>query len=201
MNAVHITKRMTGKMTGFMSINTDPLSNDFCNAMSKLDDGPCGECYSRKTMARYKNAEAAFQRNGELLKGAMLEDWQVPRLNALTVRFSAHGELHNGTHLANLLLICRANPKTTFTLWTKRVDLVAKVLRDFDKPSNLILIRSSNQLNVVDPLPQHFDKTFTVYDKTHKGAEYINCGHKKCQDCMTCYTIGNKTHDVKEILK
>lgn len=200
---VHITRRMTGKMEGFTSINTSPKDNEFCNAMFKGQrNSVCEECYSHKTMARYKNADAAFSRNGALLNDKMLDAWQVPKFKPQSVvRFDAHGELKGGVHCANLFLICRSNPDVTFTLWTKRVDIVQKVIRDFGKPHNLILIRSSIDLNKADSLPQNFDKVFTVYDKSHKGEEFINCGALKCKDCMTCYTIGNTTQQIHEVLK
>lgn len=198
---IHVTKKMTGKMEDMISINTNPLVNKACIARANVIDNICGDCYSMKTMKRYPNAAACFTRNGERLSERLLEDHELPRLNYLTVRFHAHGELLNGTHCANYFAICRANPNTTFTLWTEQVGMVGKVIRDFGKPANLILIKSSTKKNVREELPENFDKVFTVYTKEHKGESFINCGAKKCRDCMTCYTLGNSTVYVNEVVK
>jgi protein gp37 len=201
MKAIHITNKMNGKMSGMVSINTSPMDNNYCLSMSKVDTNVCGKCYSINMMKMYKNADKCFQRNGDMLSTSLLSDQETPRTTNHTVRFNAHGELINGTHFANLIKICQANPKTTFTLWTKRSDLVSKVIRDFGKPSNLILVKSSNAINVREKLPEHFNKVFTVYSKDNKGKAFINCGEKKCIDCMTCYDLSDRKTYINEVLK
>jgi hypothetical protein len=198
MKAVKVTTKMSGKMSGMVSINTSPKSNDYCNAMAKTS-AVCGSCYSHRLMSIYKTADACFTRNGEALSSGILAASEVPRMNAHTVRFNAHGELINMEHLINLGLIACHNPKATFTLWTKRKDIVEKWLRDWGKPPNMILIYSSPKLDRQSALPIGFDKVFTVYGKDTQTD--INCGTKNCADCMTCYTLDDKTVYVNERLK
>jgi len=195
-----ITSKMNGKMQGMVSINTTPRSNDFCLNMAKTDS-VCGSCYSHRMMKMYKNADKAFKHNGDVLSGKLLSNDEVPKLNHHTVRFNAHGELINDTHMINLLRICNGNPRTTFTLWTKRKDIVHRVLSHWKRPSNLILIYSSPKINKRSTLPEHFDKVFTVYDKEHKGKRMINCGEKKCVNCMTCYDTADRKRYINEVVK
>jgi hypothetical protein len=115
---------------------------------------------------------------------------------------SAEGDLHNEQHLLNFFAIAKANPHTHFTLWTKRVDIVAMAMSKHAKPRNLHLIRSSFRLNVADPRPPGFDKVFTVYTPEYIKAHgvKINCGAKSCMSCRLCYT-NNATRNISEKLK
>jgi hypothetical protein len=200
MKAIKITSKMNGKMQGMISINTTPLHNDFCKTMA-ASDSICSSCYSTRMMKRYRNADNAFLHNAEILSSGIMPVSQLPRLNANAVRFNAHGEIVNIEHAINVIKICEANPRTTFTLWTKRKDILFKAVRDFGKPKNLILIYSSPQVNKREKLPNYFDKVFTVYDKTYKGKAMINCGEKKCFDCMTCYDLKDRKTYINEVIK
>ena len=193
-----ITTKMNGKMKGMISINTSPLTNEFCKSMVETD-AVCKSCYSTRMMKMYKSADKAFTDNALELSTGILKD--IPKINAHTVRFNAHGELVNSAHMYNLMEIARNNPRTTFTLWTKRKDLVWKYCRDFPKPKNVIFIYSSPQLNQKSKKPEYFDKVFTVWTKEHKNKSFINCGDKKCIDCMTCYTLGDRKTFINEVLK
>jgi len=195
LEALKITNKMTGKMEGMISLNTSSLNNKFCIAMAKKDL-ICSKCYSNQMLKMYKNADAAFQHNGRLLSEGKLED--LPRFNAAFVRFNAFGELINDSHMYNLIKICEHNPNTTFTLWTKKKGIVIKMLGQYGKPKNLLLVYSSEEVGVRELLPLYFDKVFTVYGKVSKID--INCGDKKCFDCRLCYTK-NRTIYIKERIK
>ena len=128
MNKVHISK-MTGKLQGLQAISTNTVTNKFCTKMnaSKNDDVICKHCYSHSMLNTYrKNMQNALQRNSDALSIKVLEDENIPRINQLYMRFNAHGELINETHLVNLVKICMLNPNVTFALWTKRKDIVIK---------------------------------------------------------------------------
>jgi hypothetical protein len=203
MEVLKITQKMSGKMTGFSSLNTSTLANQFCQAMIKAKKTVCAPCYAARAEKRYKTAQIAFEKNGEILSQSILDPYVLPQINAVAFRFSAYGELINMNHMVNLMNIAKKNHRTTFTLWTKRHDIVFKYLRDFEKPKNCIFIYSSSTLNKIAPLRAGFDKVFTVYDKKYAQENNIdiNCGSKKCIDCMTCYTPGNKTIFIKELKK
>ena len=87
---------------------------------------------------------------------------------------------------------------TTFSLWTKRKNIVSRVLKNRDKPKNLVLIYSNpyvDKLNV--ELPKHFNK---VFNNVSKDSSIVNCS-KKCIECMMCYTIDNPTTQIIEVKK
>jgi len=148
---------------------------------------------------RFKALRGHLDTNGKLLSSELLPDRQLPVIMDKAFRFHSLGELINNTHLLNFMRIAEHNPDTTFTLWSKRKDVVANVLSEYPKPKNLILIYSTTALNLADPeKPPFFDKTFTVHVKG-ENTDLLNCSGK-CQDCMVCYTDSNVT-DIHERLK
>lgn len=197
---LQITHKMSGKMEGMVSINTSSLANKFCQTMSKKPDSICNSCYSNRLLKMYKTAETRFKLNADYLSKAIHPVYDMPLINASIVRFNAYGELVNYNHLVNLFSICERNKRTTFTLWTKLDGLVAKAVRDWGKPKNLILIYSSENVNERESMPLHFDKVFTVYDDKKKlpKSMKINCGESKCINCLTCYTLGDRTKYINE---
>ena len=191
-------------MINMQSLNTSSMSNKYCQAMSKKGDKVCSSCYSNRLLKMYKTAEEAFDDNGDILGLTCLPEKLLPKINASKFRFNAYGELINIYHLMNLINITKNNPATTFSLWTKREDLVFKYFRDFPmikKPKNLILIYSGENLNERVKLPKYFDKVFTVWSKEHKDKKFINCGTRTCFDCSKCYDTKDRTKFINEVLK
>tara|TARA_R100000152_G_C6727049_1_gene152188 strand:+ start:195 stop:788 length:594 start_codon:yes stop_codon:yes gene_type:complete len=191
---------MSGKLKHIPALNTSPLNNPFCQKMYKSKKSNiCNSCYSIDFLNRFRqNCIPRFTKNGEYLS----EDIHPPKYlpdppNALYVRFSAHGELINLNHAINLFQICNKNPKTTFTLWTKRYDLVWRAIDYMGKPKNLILIYSAIRLDQDKKLPMHFDKVFIVQAKKN---DKTNC-FGKCIDCLKCYTKTDTTTHIYEEIK
>jgi len=197
-----ITKKMTGKLTGISSLNTDPFSNPFCMKMSKQPNNVCSQCYSQAMLKAYRKAcQKPWKENGEILSERLLTPQELPKINKEVFRFSAHGEIINTTMYKNYLAIAKANPGTTFAIWTKRKDIISKVGKcDL---GNVILIYSSPSLDKVpSDVPKNFDKVFTVFTPEvalANGVE-VNCGKKKCIECMLCYTHNDVTY-INEIIK
>lgn len=172
------------KMDGLVSINTNPTMNPFCNKM-RSKDTICKSCYSKR-YEYFPNTVKRLTDNTNILLSKDFDIKCVPNLNTYRfVRLHSFGELINSTHYRNLLSIVKAFPDTTFTLWTKRKEIVQKI----EKPTNLILIYSSPKLNKVSALPDKFDKVFTVFDKDFEGVD-INC-QKQCISCLKCYTYND----------
>ncbi len=190
---------MSGKLKGIPALNTSPLNNEFCKAMSKKKDSICGSCYSINMLKTFrKMCDAPFQKYGEFLSKKVHPSEYLPKPpNALYVRFSAHGELINLNHTINLFKICGLSPNTTFTLWTKRKGLVWKAIKQIGKPSNLILIHSASALDVETTVPKYFDKVFIVQTKKN---DKTNC-FGGCIDCLKCYTKTDTTTHIYEEIK
>ena len=194
----------SGKMEDIPSLNTNTLTNDFCNKMKETET-ICKQCYSHSMLNTYrKNCVPKFEKNSIFLSKRILTSEEILYCGFGTLsrvnRFHSHGELINDIHLLNLFLICEAYPMSTFSLWTKRKDIVYKVLKlDYaDKPKNLIFVYSNPKLDsVMTKVPRHFDK---VFNNVTTKSDLVNC-HQKCKDCMMCYTVGNKTEQIVEVVK
>ena len=191
---------MSGKLKHIPALNTSPLNNPFCQKMSKSKvNNICNSCYSINMLKTFRqNCVSSFEKNGEYLSEDIHPAKYLPNPpNALYVRFSAHGELININHAVNLFQICNNNPKTTFTLWTKRYDLIWGAIKYMKKPKNLILIYSAIGLDKYKKLPMHFDKVFIVQSKE---TTETNC-FGKCIDCLKCYNQEDTTTHIYEEIK
>jgi hypothetical protein len=190
---------MSGKLKGIPALNTSPLNNKFCKAMSKKKDSICGSCYSINMLKTFrKMCDAPFQRYGKFLSKKVHPLEYLPKPpNALYVRFSAHGELINLNHTINLFKICELAPKTTFTLWTKRKSLAWKAVKEIGKPKNLILIYSEPDVDGSSKLPKYFDKVFVVQKEKDSKT---NC-FGACMDCLKCYDQTDETSYIYEEIK
>ena len=196
MNHVHITQG-SGKMTGIQSINTPTSTNEFCLKMRQVKaNAICKKCYAFRYEKLRPTLVEALKRN-LFLAERYLEVGEIPTISDDIARFDSYGELINMIHFINYLYIAAGNPHTTFTLWTKRLDIVQEVLLTRTKPDNLILIYSSPVVDKQADLPAGFNKVFTSY--TRGGAQNINC-HGACNTCRLCYSH-NDTVNINEIIK
>ena len=192
---------MSGKLEGIPALNTSPLNNAFCQKMSNSKGNSiCKSCYSINMLKTFrKSCDEPFRKYGEFLSDDIHPAKYLPKPpNALYIRFSAHGELINVNHTVNLFQICNNSPNTTFTLWTKRYNLVWRAIKHYGKPKNLILIYSAVGVDQVNKrLPMHFDKVFIVQSKKDSKT---NC-FGKCIDCLKCYTREDTTTHIYEEIK
>lgn len=188
---LHPTLNHGGKMTGMQSMSTSPTINTRCakNALNK--DSVCFFCFSQNQMKRFPSMEKPLQENYRILTGSILPFDMLPIINALYFRFEAFGDLGNATQAKNYFNICYKNPNVNFALWTKNPDYIAQAIADgYDKPDNLNIILSSLFTNKERKNVFPFvDKVFTVYDPDYikENNVPINCGERKCLDCLLCY--------------
>ena len=197
---VYKWSKMSGKLEGIPALNTDTTSNKFCQAMSKRKDTICSVCYSWNMLKTFrKNAVPRFKSNSDYLSYKIHDYDYLPKVPSIVARFNGHGELINRNHLENLFRICENQPKTTFTLWTKMYWLVTKLIDSGrEKPPNLILVYSNPYVDKLDvKLPKHFDK---VFNNVSSRTNDVNC-EGKCLECMKCYTLGETTTQITEVIK
>jgi len=194
--------RMTGKLDGLSAINTNTLSNPFCQKQHAAGKTICGQCYSFRMLQQHRqNCVDPWERNSRKLSRP-IPDLEFAALvdqfkNLRFVRFHGHGELINFTHLHNFATIARAVPGTTFALWTKRADLVRK-LGERSRPENLILIYSNPRIDRVRAIPPPgFQK---VFNNTTRQDHRDNCTGRKCLDCLNCYRSSGPV-SIVEIVK
>ena len=157
---LHISKG-SFKLEKINNLSTNTLTNEYCITQKDKEEIICNKCYSFTTLNFRKTMIPLLENNSKLLSESIIHWDNLPRIFDLYFRFSSHGELINMNHLQNLINICLKNPKTSFTLWSKRFDLIKKFFDENKKPDNLILIYSNPKLNKpLEKLPKYFDKTF-----------------------------------------
>lgn len=203
MKVIHIST-MTGKLDGFRAISTNTKTNPYCIKQNAEggEDNICTKCYSHTMLGSYrKNMAPALQRNSEVLSTMLLGEEALPRILDLYFRFDAHGELINELHLVNLCAIAEHNPGTSFALWTKRNDIVAKYFATAPKPTNLILIYSNPKIgHIMAKPPKYFDRTFNNVPED-LFVDQQNCTGQQCKNCLLCYTVGNGVSTIVEKVK
>ncbi len=191
---LHITTHL-GKLKGFQSLSTSTIQNKFCQRMNKIVGTVCNKCYAMKYESFRKLLREHLESNS-LLLSKPLEENDIISINATYFRFNSFGELINKHHLDNLCKIALKNPNTSFSLYTKRVDLIKKLE---SKPSNLIIIASSPLLNqCIEPKLDVINKVFTVYNK--QSDHDINCS-QNCNSCLKCYLINDESYHISEKIK
>jgi len=216
-NLIHQSK-MSGKLDEMYAINTNTLTNEFCIKQHKAKGGKniCAKCYSFKMLGTYrKNAVPALQRNSDLLSSRILTYEEIvafkPKGKLGIYRFDGHGELINGIHLKNCMMIAEYHPEFVFALWSKRKDLVQEYVREYGKPDNMVLVYSNPVIDrVMSTPPEYFDKVFNNISKEYvptwplamrawrNGKPWENCTGQRCKDCKLCYT-SNETIIVEKV--
>ena len=196
----------SGKMLDIRSLNTNTLTNPFCQKMVKSKDKSiiCTQCYSEAMLRGIrKNCVTSWQQNSDILSGGLIPDHMLPTILDAFFRFSSHGELINLIMLENFHNIALHNPHCSFALWTKRKDLINQFYGAPSynaKPSNLILIYSNPIINrVMATPPKFFDRTFNNVSKD--SAIDQNCTGQKCMDCLLCYKRNNGITTIIEAVK
>ena len=186
---------MTGKLAGVAGINTNPLTNSFCQK-KQLGNSICKDCYSCAMLRGIrKNCEPAWERNSVLLSTTDLEASDIPYIPNALVRFHAHGELINKRHFRNFIRIAEANPQSKFSFFTKRTELCELT----SLPANVTMVYSNPTINRVrNTPPKGFHKVFNVVTKD--GYE-INCGAKNCSRCQQCFNRGGSQVMIEKLKK
>ena len=206
---IHITRTHTGKMKGKHSLSTSVIANPICKKRMQNGDSVCAKCYAAKMLnGVYKKEDACFTRNFEALQKPLKVVPILPK-GWKDFRFEALGDIASEIQFHNYLLIARANPNTTFTIWSKNTYIMNAVFKYESKPKNLVIIQSSTQVNKVEKPKYWFvDKVFTVYKDREIAKQLgvnINCEakatRKRCEDCNKCYNLKDKTKYINEILK
>lgn len=203
---IKVSTGLTGKMEGMTVITTAMTNNEHCQRLRTCDGSICQHCFSHNALSYRPNVRNCYERNGEILKSRIIPKEQLPFINAQYCRFESHGDLHNVTHLENYVNIAKKNPHCQFALWSKQYGILKEFFKDHKQPKNLNIIVSSILLNNVVDLKQFTDigmrvKSFTVYDKEAAKDVEINCGNKKCKDCLTCYRKNGKVTEIRELIK
>lgn len=205
---IRFNLNMSGKMADIKCLSTSNLCNPFCACRKNNPALICNKCFADSTCSRYAALRTNMERNTEILTSVLIPVEEWPMLDPVEdpiFRFESFGDLVNEIQAQNYMNMARRNPKTRFALWTKNPGILSRILiNPEDKPSNLIILRSSEFIDQrIDASRFWFvDKTFTVYRPATIEAQSIdiNCGSRNCMSCQRCYHKNTET-DIRERLK
>lgn len=205
-------KNNASKLDGLKSLSTSCLCNRFCTARMNNPASICRHCYSATQQSRQ-----AGLRDHNILNGVILRNVLIPsnifRLvfnlyNDKFFRVESFGDVENVTQARNYIHIMQSFPECTFAVWTKNPYVWKKAFDIEGKPTNCVFVLSSNYVNEVAFIPKelapYVDHVFTVYDKTAAQTVNINCGGRRCMDCIRagkgCYYKGTEFY-IRELIK
>lgn len=212
---------MTGKLEHIHQIGTSAKYNNRCRERAKNPKSICSKCYAAALLetARGANLALKLERNTLLWCSFIIPVETMPIINDCIFRFESFGDLINTIQFINYLHMCRRNPWTTFTIWTKNPDIMnlAFKMSAETKPDNLIIVYSDHIINgsgkkTINTILKKYafiDKVFTVYEPDYARAHneiIINCRNpenyddKRCITCRNCYEHNNVKY-IGEILK
>lgn len=207
-----IVNHMGNKLEGICSISSSVHDNCFCKARQKLKSCICSHCYAYNQQSYQTGLKEHNILNGIILRNILIP---VDAFKALKIifpylRIESFGDVANVVQARNYIRIIKAFPEKRCAIWSKNIEIWAEAFRLEGKPENTTYVHSSAKVNAADKLDLNkytfIDHIFTVYTKAYatKHNITINCGGRKCMDCITkkinCY-YRNNTLYINELLK
>jgi len=220
-----------GKMAGMDGCSTTCMFNSFCKYMQSMGkDCVCGICYAANMAKMYEwmepdknGADKKYLKVSKEISTRIYEDSEIPVLNVRNqygvFRIESFGELINTKHAINYIKLIKKNPGVNFGWWTKRPELIARALKELNLSAdwlkdncNVIYSNpwknSTREKSFVDPMKvikkyAFIKGCFTVYtaDYAFKNEIFINCGNRKCLNCLNCYNYHEDIFFINEIIK
>lgn len=199
-----------GKMTGILALSTDKRLNENCQKLSQDPSLICSKCYVERSLKQYRDLEPCLIHNQQLLTSRLLTQDEVNHLdflkNTMYFRFESFGDLNNDIQLTNYMNIAKTFKTCNFALWTKHFNLLLTWLKNHKAPKNIRLILSSPKINgsinnmLLDVFKKYHKNTISFNVTSDKKDPNINCGKRKCINCLNCYKKG-VANNVLELLK
>ena len=203
---------LSGKLKGFWAVSTSVLKNARCQARARVHGCICRDCYAAAGASRYDGLALVLDINYQILNRWRISEaaWatlEIPSLNG-KARIESHGDVATVCAAVNDLRIIKSHPWLTFGVWTKNIDLYRAAFKEEGgKPENMVFLVSSPMenevLDVPEDMKQFVDHVFTVYTPEYVAAHNIeiNCGGRKCRECLRCYDRGNRDYYIAELKK
>lgn len=214
---IKLTNHKKGlKLEGFLSLNTAPSCNTYCNLMASDKERICSQCYGRYMERRYPRAKKVWTDNfNELTTQALsfadaynLSEQINNKKNLRGFRIHSIGEIYNTLHMENIaMLVSFVDADIPVTMWTKRLTYVKNLYSRLQ----CNLIYSNPIINTYVPVNTVWTEncdvlhTFNVYsdlllmqaDMAHavnyQGYDVVECSGN-CKDCMICYPSFNSSN-------
>ena len=206
------TDTANSKLAGIKSLSTCCLDNRFCLFRMQDSNSICSHCYAATQQSRQHGLTDHNLINGVILRNVLfpVETLKtLPLWNEKFFRIESFGDVENVTQARNYIRLAKAFPAVKVAAWTKNHNIWKKAFKlEGGRPANLSFVISSCFVNVEMEIPEDMENdvnhVFTVYDKEGAKRVKINCGGRKCMECLkahkNCYFTDTEKQ-IKEELK
>jgi len=195
-----VVNHNANKLEGISSISSSVHDNFFCKCRQAITDCICKFCYAFNQQSYQTGLKEHNILNGLILRNVLLPvaAFKVLRILYPYLRIESFGDVANVIQARNYIRIIKAFPRKRCAIWTKNLETWHKAFIAEGKPDNTTFVASSLYLNTpisektLERYPE-IDHVFTVYTKEYakKHNIVINCGGRKCLDCIkkrvNCY--------------
>lgn len=207
-----IVNHLKRKLEGICSISTSVFDNCFCKAKRKLKTCICSMCYAYNQQSFQNGLREHNILNGWILRNVLIpvSAFKVLKFMFPVLRIESFGDTCNVIQARNYIRIIKAFPELTCAIWSKNILIWEQAFQAEGKPQNTTYVHSSHKINKPDDIDLNrfdfVDHIFTVYTKdfAKKHNVQINCGGKKCLECIkakiNCY-FHNTELFINELLK
>ncbi len=212
-SCIWVVNHTDNKLEGLCSVSSSVCDNKLCSWRQKIKDCICSHCYAQNQQS-YKTG----LKEHNILNGLVLRNILIPVsffkknlfICSKILRIESFGDVANVTQARNYIRIIKAFPRKRCAIWSKNLLILEEAFRLEGKPKNTTFVFSSSFINkpaAIDRKRFSFvDHRFTVFDADYikRWNIKINCGGKKCMNCIkaktNCY-YHNDIFDIFEQLK
>lgn len=213
-SALWIVHHNARKLEGIDSISSSVHDNCLCKRWRGIIDCICQHCYAYNQQAFQTGLREHNILNGIILRNVLLPVVAFKRLQFISkiVRIESFGDVANVIQARNYIRIIKAFPRKRFGIWSKNLEVWKQAFyAEGGKPDNTTFVFSSPYVDkpVARTILENYcfiDHIFTVYTKKYakKNNIQINCGGRKCMECIRkktgCYYKTDVLY-INELLK
>lgn len=189
---IWIVNHFSNKLEGICSISTSVHDNCFCKIKQAIKDCICAFCYAFNQQSYQTGLKEHNILNGFILRNVLIPVQAFKGLQLVFpyLRIESFGDVANITQARNYIRIIKANPKKRCVIFSKNILIWEEAFKLEGKPKNTTYVHSSFHVNKVDNIDlkrfDFVDHVFTVFTKEFAKANnvVINCGGKKCLECI-----------------
>lgn len=219
------------KMDSMDGCSTCCMFNSFCKKMQAMGkDCVCSRCFGKGMsnsfgwMNKDKNGDDKyFLKASKEISKRIYSESEIPFLNVKNrygvFRIESFGEIINLNHAINLVNLIKKNPDINFGWWTKRPEMIARALKKLNlsaewlkNRANIIYsnpwingVKEGKTVDISKILKKYtfLSGVFAVFTANYaiKNNVFINCGYKKCIECLNCYNVHTDIFYINEIMK
>lgn len=207
-----VVNHMANKLEGICSISSSVHDNCFCKARRKIKNCICSHCYAHNQQSYQTGLKEHNILNGIILRNVLIpvKYFKLLKIVFPYIRIESFGDVANVIQARNYIRIIKAFPEKRCAIWSKNLLIWAEAFTLEGKPKNTTYVHSSSTINIPDHVDlekySFIDHVFTVYEKKYAKQHniIINCGGKKCMECIkekkNCY-FHNGVIYINEALK